>query len=140
MLWAESVAVTPSLRSRRAALMPAGAALLLAFLAAFTLTACRSAFVETTIENTGPASIHLIEVDYPSASFGMQSLDAHGTYHYHFKIQGSGPITITWTDAANKAHTATGPKLFEGQSGDLRITIDAAGGVSWSTSLSADRH
>ena len=99
--------------------------------------ACRSAFVETTVENSGPAPVHLIEVDYPSASFGMQSLDAHATYHYHFKIQGSGAITITFIDNAGKPHTATGPTLKQGQEGNLRITIDQANGVSWGAKLSA---
>jgi hypothetical protein len=117
---------------------PAGAlsaAILLCI--AFALSACRSAFIETTVENTGPAAVHLIEVDYPSASFGMQTLDAHSTYHYHFKVQGSGPITITFIDNAGKPHTATGPTLVQGQQGTLKITIDQASGVSWGAHLSA---
>jgi len=108
----------------------------LALLALVCLTACRSAYVETTIENSGSAPIQLIEVDYPSASFGTQTIDAHGTYHYHFKVQGSGPVTLTFTDAAGKPHTATGPDLKEGQQGDLHIVIDPAANVSWSQSLS----
>jgi len=98
--------------------------------------ACRSAFVETTVENDSATPVHVIEVDYPSASFGMQTLDAHTTYHYHFKIQGSGPVTIAFLDNAGKPHTATGPTLTQGQQGSLKITIDP-GGVSWSASLSA---
>jgi hypothetical protein len=120
----------------RTILMLGRAAIFLALLAVFCISACRSAYVETTLENTGPAPLHLIEVDYPSASFGMQSLDAHGTFHYRFKIQGSGPVTITWTDAAGKAHTAAGPVLKEGQQGPLRITIDPSSNVSWSANLS----
>jgi hypothetical protein len=104
-----------------------------------SITACRSAFVETTIENAGRTSLHLIEVDYPSASFGMQSLDAGAAYRYRFKIQGSGPITITWTDSANKPHTATGPNLSEGQQGSLSIVIDAEGKVSWITRLASSK-
>ena len=80
--------------------------------------------------------MHLIEVDYPSASFGTQSLDAHAAYHYRFKIQGSGPITLTFTDAAGKTHTATGPVLAQGQQGDLKIAIDPSGNVSWVSHLS----
>jgi hypothetical protein len=99
--------------------------------------ACRSAFVETTVENGGATPLHVIEVDYPSASFGMQTLDAHAAYHYRFKIQGSGPVTITFLDNAGKPHTATGPTLMQGQQGSLKITIDQAGGVSWGANLSA---
>lgn len=104
----------------------------LALLMSLWLSACRSAFVETIIANGSPTPVRLIEVDYPSASFGVQSLDVHAVYHYHFKIQGSGPITITWTDSTGKAHTSTGPVLFEGQHGDLRISIEPSGGVNWS--------
>jgi hypothetical protein len=98
--------------------------------------ACRSAFVETTVENQGVTPLHLIEVDYPSASFGMQTLDAHASYHYHFKVQGSGPVTITFFDSVGKAHTATGPTLTQGQQGNLKITIDQSGGVAWGANLS----
>jgi hypothetical protein len=104
-------------------------------LAALSPIACRSAFVETTIQNDSPAPARLIEVDYPSASFGTQSLDAHSAYHYHFKIQGSGPITLTFTDPTGKAHTATGPVLSQGQQGDLKIAIDPSGNVSWVSHL-----
>ena len=103
------------------------------------LTACRSAYVETTLENNSPAPMRLIEVDYPSASFGTQSIDAHATYHYRFKVQGSGPVTINWTDAAGKPHTAAGPTLKEGQQGTLRISIDPSENVSWNVNLSGGK-
>jgi hypothetical protein len=113
--------------------------LFLTLLASLALTACRSAFIETTIQNDGPAPIRLIEVDYPSASFGKQSIDAHATWHYHFKIQGSGPVTLTWTDSAGKQHTAAGPVLSEGQQGDLAIVIEASNSVIWKQSLTRPR-
>src|SRR5271166_388472 len=113
-------------------------ALLFLLLPTLGLVACRSAFVETTIANGDSTPVRLIEVDYPSASFGVQSLDAQAAYHYHFKIQGSGPITITWTDSTGKAHTATGPVLFEGQHGDLRISINPSGVVNWNQNFSGN--
>ena len=115
------------------------AAIFLALVAVFCISACRSAYVETTLENKGSAPLRLIEVDYPSASFGMQTLDAHGTFHYRFKVQGSGPVTITWTDASGKPHTAAGPVLKEGQQGTLRIALDPSARVSWDQSLSSSK-
>lgn len=120
-------------------LMLCRAAIFLALVAVFCISACRSAYVETTIENSSPAVLRLIEVDYPSASFGTQTLDAHAAYHYRFKVQGSGPITINWTGTDGKAHTASGPTLTEGQQGNLRITIDSTSHVSWSVNLSRGR-
>jgi len=128
--------VNDRVRDNRTILVLGRAAIFLALLIAFCISACRSAYVETTIENTGPAPLRLIEVDYPSASFGMQTLDAHATYHYRFKVQGSGPITINWTDAAGKTHAAAGPVFQEGHQGTLHITIDPSANVSWNVNLS----
>jgi hypothetical protein len=111
-------------------------ALLASLAIVFTLSACRSAFVQTSLENKSDAPIRLIEVDYPSASFGSQSLAAHTSFHYHFKVQGTGPVTLTFTDQAGKVHTVAGPVLTEGQQGELRISIDRDGSVNWTKDLS----
>jgi hypothetical protein len=110
------------------------------FLAGFVclgVNACRSAFIETTIRNDGDAPLKLVEVDYPSASFGTQALAAHSVYHYRFKVQGSGAIKLSYEGADSKTSTATGPVLDEGQHGGLLIAIDPAGKVSWTESLAA---
>ena len=43
---------------------------------ALTLTGCHSPYVEATISNRTPSPITLIEVDYPSASFGTPNHSA----------------------------------------------------------------
>lgn len=100
---------------------------------------CRSAFVSATITNKSAAQVTLIEVDYPSASFGVGSLAGGAQYHYRFKILGNGPVKIQYTDASGKEHTASGPDLQEGQQGTLQINIDASGKVSWIPSLAGAR-
>jgi hypothetical protein len=101
------------------------------------MAACRSAFIETDIRNEGDNPLRLIEVDYPSASFGTQALAAHAVYHYRFKVQGSGEVTLSFTGADGKTHTSTGPALHEGQHGGLNIAIDGSGKVAWTESLTA---
>jgi hypothetical protein len=98
---------------------------------------CHSRFVEVTIDNQAGANLSMIEVDYPSASFGVGNLAANGQFHYRFKIQGSGPLKIEFTDAQGKTHNLDGPELREGQEGHLAIDIDPAGKVSWQPSLTA---
>jgi hypothetical protein len=95
------------------------------------LGGCRSAFVSATITNHSGSPVSLIEVDYPSASFGVGSLAPQATFSYRFKIQGSGPIRIQFNDASGKAHTASGPNLAEGDQGSLGISIDESNNVSW---------
>jgi len=101
---------------------------------ALGLCGCRSAYVEADVKNATDKPVSLVEVDYPSASFGVGSLAAGATYHYRFKILGNGATKILWTDAAEKEHSVAGPGLNEGQQGGLTVTIsgDAA---TWSTHL-----
>ena len=95
---------------------------------------CRSPYVNATVKNDTGAAVTLVEVDYPSASFGRESLAAGAVYPYRFKVLGSGATKVSWTDAARKEHTATGPELHEGQQGQLAITLTATG-AQWSAQL-----
>jgi hypothetical protein len=100
---------------------------------------CHSRLVEATIDNQTSSAMHLLEVDYPSASFGTQSLAAGAQYHYRFKIQGSGEVKISFTDALGKLHTSTGPALEDGQEGTLRITIDRQNAIHFEPRLIGSR-
>lgn len=90
------------------------------------ITGCHSAYIETTVTNRTSRPIELLEVDYPSASFGTQNLGPGSSFHYRFKILGSGPTKLLYTDAAHKDHTSAGPALTEGQEGTLTITLQDA--------------
>ena len=95
---------------------------------------CKSAFVEADVINATAAPVSLVEVDYPSASFGVGSLAAGATYHYRFKILGSGPAKIMWTDAARRDYSSVGPQLHEGEQGTMTVTI-LGGTAEWETHL-----
>ena len=98
------------------------------------MVGCHSHFVEADVKNDSGGDVTLVEVDYPSASFGVDTLAAGGTYHYRFKILGDGPTKILWTDAAEQQHTVAGPALKEGQEGTLSATINA-GTATWQSDL-----
>lgn len=102
----------------------------------FGLGGCHSAFVQASIQNHSGAPLQLIEVDYPSASFGAASLAPDADFQYRFKIQGSGNLKLSYTDTAGKAHQFTGPELKEGQEGKLVIVIDSTNSVHWQPALS----
>ena len=84
---------------------------------------CRAPHVDTTVSNRTATPITLIEVDYPSASFGTQSLAPGADFHYRFSVIGSGPMKLLYTDASGKNQTSTGPTLAEGAEGPLEILI-----------------
>ncbi len=106
----------------------------LAILTLATLTGCHSHYVSIDVRNTTTKPITLIEVDYPTASFGIDALAPGATYHYRFKILGDGPAKILWTDAAQQPHTVTGPSLTEGQEGTLTATITPTT-ATWQSNL-----
>jgi hypothetical protein len=97
------------------------------------LTGCHSPYVEATISNRTPTPITLIEVDYPSASFGTQNLAPGADFHYRFKVLGSGPMKLTYTDTSRQNHTSPGPTLNEGAEGPLAILITSTN-VLWQPS------
>lgn len=91
---------------------------------------CHSAFVDAVVRNQTAQPISLMEVDYPSASFGTQALAPGAEFHYRFKVLGSGSAKFLWTDTAQVEHQAIGPDLAEGDEGVLTVTL-AQSGVAW---------
>ncbi len=104
-------------------------------LAAIACVGCRSPYVNTKVMNETGGPVTLVEVDYPSASFGRDALAAGTAYPYRFQIIGSGATKVSWTDAARKGHSSVGPVLHEGQHGSLMITLTNAGAL-WTPDLS----
>ncbi|HEV2647444.1 MAG TPA: hypothetical protein VGU46_13875 [Acidobacteriaceae bacterium] len=104
---------------------------------ATVLTGCHSALIATTISNHTGQPLTLIELDYPSASFGSQSLAPGQDFHYRFKILGSGPTALLWTDATHRDHKLAGPNLREGQEGTLHITFAPNVAPVWDLHLKA---
>lgn len=100
------------------------------------LAACHSPYMEATVSNHTDTPILLLEVDYPSASFGTQSLQAGEDFHYRFKVLGSGNVRLTYTDSLHQDKTSDGPYLKEGSEGQVHITI-AKDGVHWDPAPSA---
>jgi hypothetical protein len=88
------------------------------------LFGCHSAQIDATVVNRSGAAIELLEVDYPSASFGADKLAAGAAFHYRFQVRLSGPIKVQYTESATqKQHQLTGPEVSEGQEGSLEIVL-----------------
>jgi len=94
------------------------------------ITGCHSPYVATTVSNRTSRPIELLEVDYPSASFGTQNLAPGADFHYRFKVLGSGSMKLLYTDSTHQDHKSDGPFLKEGAEGPLAITITDTG-VTW---------
>lgn len=86
------------------------------------------------VENRTGQPVSLIEVDYPIQSFGRDAIPTNGSFNFRFKIVGSGPVFISWTDAAHHAHKSKGPTVHEGQHGEITIDLTPTG-AQWSESF-----
>lgn len=103
--------------------------------AVLLLVGCKSPYIATIITNNTGGTVTLIEVDYPSASFGRDVLAANQSFSYRFQIIGEGATKATWTDAARHVHTSNGPSLHNGQHGQMHITLTPSG-AAWDSHLS----
>jgi hypothetical protein len=103
--------------------------------ALLALAGCRSPYVQTTVVNSGTTELHNVEVDYPSASFGMSSLAPGAAFHYRFQIQDAGRVKVEYSDSSQHSYASTGPYVAEGQQGTLVITLDDKGKSKWQASL-----
>ncbi len=98
---------------------------------------CHSHQIEATVENHTGAAIEQLEVDYPTASFGANSLAADASFGYRFQIRGSGAVKVQYSVAGGQTRQITGPSLSEGQQGRLVIVLLPDGKAEFQPELTA---
>jgi hypothetical protein len=98
------------------------AAIILDVIALSAATACHSYNVDATVENRTGAPVQLLEVDYPSASFGADALAAGQIFHYRIQLRGSGPLKVQYTAGGRQAQI-DGPSLSERQEGTFEVVL-----------------
>jgi hypothetical protein len=105
--------------------------------AALAASGCHSYHIDATVENRTGGTVKLLEVDYPSASFGVDMLGASSVFHYRIQIRGSGPLKLQYTAANGSQATVNGPSVSEGQEGTLEIVLLPGGKAEFHPHLSA---
>lgn len=100
------------------------------------LAGCHSSHIEVSVENRTGAPVRLLEVDYPSASFGSDQLAAGATMHYRIQVQGRGPVKVQYTAADGRQLQVEGPALAERQEGTLDVVVLPAGKAEFHPHLS----
>jgi hypothetical protein len=86
-------------------------------------TACHSYHIEATVENHTGGTVTLLEVDYPSASFGKDTLATDESFHHRIQTRGSGPISVQYTGPHGHAVQVQGPQIYEQQEGSIDIVL-----------------
>lgn len=103
--------------------------LLTLLLGVLAITGCHSYHVEATVVNNTGQPLELLEIQYPSASFGANHMDAGATLHYRFQILGQGPLKVHYfTGLDHQVETTiNGPEIHELQEGSLQILLEPNG-------------
>lgn len=114
------------------------AAMPLAFLlGAIVIAGCHSFHIDMTVENRTGAAIRLLEVDYPSASFGADALAAGASFHYRIQVLGNGPLKLQYTGPGEHPVQIQGPAVADKQEGTLEIVLLPNGKAEFNPHLSA---
>lgn len=87
-------------------------------------TGCRSRVIRISLTNASEQWLSAIIVDYPNATFGVDTLAPGKTFQYTIKPLDSGALKIQFTDATGKIHNVTGPAVRKGQEGTIAIRIN----------------
>jgi hypothetical protein len=75
------------------------------------------------VENRTGTAVRLLEVDYPSASFGADSLDAGQTVRSGIHLTGSGAVKVMYTAPDKHQAAISGPELKDKQTGGISIVL-----------------
>ena len=97
--------------------------------------ACHSYHIEATVKNDTGGPISLLEVDYPSASFGADAVGPNSQVHHRIQTRGSGPLKVQYTDGSGKQIQIAGPALYEKQEGSIVIDLQPHGKAEFHPSL-----
>lgn len=103
----------------------------LALLATIGCRSYQSNWIDADVENQTGKTVHQLEVDYPSASFGIDTLAPGAFMHYRFQIRGSGPVKVAYTFEDGKTAHAQGLNLAEQAHGHLIIRLVPQGKVDF---------
>lgn len=104
-----------------------------------SIIGCRSAHVDVSIENHTGAVVRLLEVSYPSATFGVGTLADGAALHNRIQLRGDGPIRLTFANAKDQSTAITGPQLAENQNGSLQVVLLAGGKAEFHPNLNSPR-
>jgi len=85
---------------------------------------CRAHVVKISLTNISTEPIKTIIVDYPSATFGKDTLAPRETYFSLIKPVDKGPINVRFTDAQGVSHVYQSTSLAPGDNGwvDIKLT------------------
>jgi hypothetical protein len=110
---------------------PAGMAAPLVCLLLIALTGCtHSHVINVTVTNTSAEKLSTIVIDYPEATFGINSLEPGKSFQYRIKPTGAGALKIEFINFRGIDHVSSGPMVHSNDEGSIEIKLTQDGAVS----------
>jgi hypothetical protein len=97
--------------------------------------ACKSYWINADVQNQTGITVHELEVTYPSASFGANSVAPGAVFHYRFQVRNSGLMKVDYLTPDGKTVHADGTSLDESMQGVITIRLLPAGKVEFNPQI-----
>ena len=108
--------------------------LLSSLLLFFAVNGCtHSHVIQVTVTNTSNEKISNIAIEYPEASFGINSLDPGKSYAYKIKPTSTGPLKIAFLNSHAQDRVSAGPVVRKNDEGSIEIKVTQDGATSEKT-------
>jgi hypothetical protein len=79
--------------------------------------------IHVLVTNTSSQPVSAVIVDYPNATFGVNSLPPGGSFRYAIKPTERGAMKVQFTDARGAGHASGGPTVEKGEEGNIEIRL-----------------
>jgi hypothetical protein len=104
---------------------------LLLFLVLSSGNACTgSRVIKVTVTNTSTEKLSMIMIDYPDATFGINSLEAGKSFEYKIKPTSTGALRIEFVNSHGVGHVAAGPVVHKNDQGSIQVRVTQDGATS----------
>jgi len=106
-------------------------ALLVFSVALSTITACtHSRVIKVTVTNSSAEKVSTIVIDYPEATFGINSLEPGKSFEYKIKPTGTGALKIEFLNSHGVDRVSAGPIVHRNDEGSIQIKLTQDGATS----------
>lgn len=93
----------------------------------------QSRMIQVTITNASTEKISTIVINYPDATFGINSLEPGKSFQYKIKPTGTGSLKIEFFNAHGVDHVSSGPVVHKNDEGSIEIRLAQDGATSKAT-------
>jgi hypothetical protein len=107
--------------------------ILVAIAGLIALASCKSRVVRVTLMNSSSQPVNTIEVNYPGAAFGVNTLTPGQMWPYTIKPLETGPLKVQYTNAQGKSLSFIGPTLYKNNEGAIVVMLQQDSATSKAT-------